>query len=64
MRFFPSPLLICGLALALAGGALPVRGSTIVFNDGFESPNIDPFWTVSQSFGSMRIPTKPISIPG
>jgi len=53
MRYFPSPLLIFALVLASVGWALPVRGSTIVFNDGFEGAGIDPFWTVSQSFGSI-----------
>jgi hypothetical protein len=48
----PSPLLFFALVLASAGWALPVQGSTTVFNDGFEAAGIDPFWTVSQSFGS------------
>lgn len=55
MCFFTSPLLI--LTLALAGSDLPIWGPTIVFNGGFGTANVDPFWTVSQSFDSITTST-------
>lgn len=44
--------ILTGLFLSLA---VPLSGSSINFVDGFENPTLDPFWTVTQNFGTVGV---------
>lgn len=44
--------ILTGLYLSLA---IPLSGSSINFVDGFEGAALDPFWTVTENFGTIGV---------